>query len=94
MTSSDKCQHCDARCTLDHMFWECPHNHDLRASFTCQKDEYVAKVKRHSPSRARAIEARFHNPCFRNCGICGLDSKVMEYANKLCDDVDPTLRGV
>ena len=89
LVATDCCKHCQARGTTEHLFWDCSHYARVRDVFLRQIQDYIAQVRRHSKKRAAAIEEILRVPAFRHCGICNLNPRIYDHANKLSEEVDP-----
>ncbi len=57
-----------AKCTIEHVHWDCPHFRDERQRYLDAFEKYKRKWAE-KPERVQAIDEVMKKPCFRNCGI-------------------------
>lgn len=78
---------------MEHIIWQCPRHHRTRQKYKALLEDYLEKMKRRTPARARELEEVMQKPCFKNCGIC-----VSKEEEKACtrdlQQTDPMLYNV
>ena len=82
------CQGCIA--DLEHVLWKCPRYHSTRQTYAALMDDYIERLRRKTPSRARELEDMMNRPCFRNCGLCVAANEASNVTDALQQD-DPLL---
>ena len=78
-TDSDTCTHhaCHgAKADTEHIFWECKQWDHIRKPYMHQLHLYKSKVSTQG-DRTHALDALECLPCFRQCGICPGDERLM-----------------
>ena len=72
MAETDVCNHpeCNgARCTTEHIFWDCAHHTEIRNKYLTHLKEYIKKVNTKTPHLIPDLEASMTQACFRFCGL-------------------------